>query len=158
MPAPGLKFNFAPSFFPNDGVFIFIFFSFSKIFLGFAFSASSLFTFSEMGAVVSVAGLIISGVVLTSSVFCTVGSCVGAIVFSEGVSIFSTCSVAVGCCKFCFSFSFCACTSSNHFSRIGIASSKFGVPDDEIFCFPSIYNLPTQFFDFNSPLYLSCLT
>ena len=44
------------------------------------------------------------------------------------------------CSKFfcSFSFSFCAWISSNHFSKIGIASSKFGVPDDEIFCFPSI--------------------
>ena len=62
-----------------------------------------------------------------------------------------------GCSGWFCSFSFSACTSSNHFSKIGIASSKFGVPDDEIFCFPSIYSLPTQFFDFNSPLYLSCL-
>ena len=31
--------------------------------------------------------------------------------------------------KFCFSFSFCWWTSSNHFSNIGIASSRFGVPD-----------------------------
>ena len=37
-----------------------------------------------------------------------------------------------------FSLSLFACTSSNHFSKIGIASSKFGVPEEEIFCLPSI--------------------
>ena len=57
-----------------------------------------------------------------------------------------------------FNLSLSAWISSNHFSKIGMASSKFWVPDEDIFCFPSIYSLPTQFFDFSSPLYLSCLT
>ena len=38
----------------------------------------------------------------------------------------------------CSSFALLAWTSSNHFSNIGTASSKLGVPDEEIFCFPSI--------------------
>ena len=38
----------------------------------------------------------------------------------------------------CSSFPLFACISSNHFSNIGIASSRLGVPDEEIFCFPSI--------------------
>ena len=37
----------------------------------------------------------------------------------------------------CSSFLFSAWMSSNHFSNIGIASSRLGVPDEEIFCFPS---------------------
>ena len=37
-----------------------------------------------------------------------------------------------------FNLSLSAWMSSNHFSKIGIASSKFWVPDEEIFCFPSI--------------------
>ena len=36
------------------------------------------------------------------------------------------------------SLSLLACTSSNHFSNIGIASSILVVPDENIFCFPSI--------------------
>ena len=37
-----------------------------------------------------------------------------------------------------FNLSLSARTSSYHFSKIGIASSRFVVPDEEIFCFPSI--------------------
>ena len=52
----------------------------------------------------------------------------------EGVCVSKVfCSSA---CFFCFSLS--AIISSNHFSKIGIASSKFWVPDENIFCFPSI--------------------
>ena len=47
------------------------------------------------------------------------------------------CSVATLCAWTSFSFSLPETTSSNHFSKIGIASSKLGVPEDEIFCFPS---------------------
>ena len=64
-------------------------------------------------------------------------------IFSSGLGVTTGCSW-LDAKFFCasslsfLSFSLSACTSSNHFSKIGIASSRFCVPDDEIFCFPSI--------------------
>ena len=60
----------------------------------------------------------------------------------EGVGVTFVCTVSlvssVADVSLFFSFSLFEWTSSNHFSKMGIASSKFGVPEEEIFCFPSI--------------------
>ena len=68
-----------------------------------------------------------SGWTLVSLLFC--------VVFTSGTTSFVVISVSF---VWFFNLSLSSWTSSNHFSKIGIASSKFVVPDDEIFCFPSI--------------------
>ena len=80
-----------------------------------------------------------------SIVFPAVAVVCSGIIGCSGVGV--VCSgITDGCLLFvsevswegCSSFPLFAWISSNHFSNIGIASSRLGVPDEEIFCFPSI--------------------
>ena len=158
----------------KDGFFNFIFFNLPNRFENFSFVVEVLFVssllilslvetflssilFSTIWLTIGCDGWFTSGFVWTSLSWVTPGEEVSVL---DCWSIFC-CSVWTTLVWFSsacfFNFSLSAWISSNHFSKIGIASSRFGVPDEEIFCFPSIYSLPTQFFDLSSPLYLSCL-
>ena len=131
----------------NDGFFIFKFLNFPNIFeillFGAASTLSSVFSTSLLFNNVSSTFVIVWGLIFSvfSCGFCSVETVW--FIFSSALIVVAGCSWVVAR-FFCassvsfFSFSLSACTSSNHFSKIGIASSKFCVPDDEIFCFPSI--------------------
>ena len=111
----------------KDGFFNLIFFNLSK----------------KLEAVlVSAVSLLTVGVTIGSGVFSTAGA-TSLVTSAAGVGS----GIEVGCSSIggsvvsgwaTVSFSLFVWISSNHFSYIGSASSIFGVPDEEIFCFPSI--------------------
>ena len=102
-----------------------IFFNFSRILEGVFVSKVSLFS---VGA--ATLWVIVGSACLGFSTTGGVGCSGGVDGSSFGVLVVSAGAVS--------SFPLFAWTSSNHFSNIGIASSRLGVPDEEIFCFPSI--------------------
>ena len=119
---------------PNDGFLNLKDFNLSKILV------------TDFGSVVLVSsvGVVTFFTATASGVFSTGGVSGAGVVASTGVVVCSVvadgCSVVttgVSCCA-ASSFPLFAWTSSNHFSKTGIASSRLGVPDEEIFCFPSI--------------------
>ena len=128
-------------FFAKEGFFNFISFNFSKIFpnlfFGFSSEDEMVFSFSDTIDVCSwiwlslVCDSAAAGVDKVSSL---IGSAIE-VLFSSEVTCCATFSKSL---LWFFNLSLSSWTSSNHFSKIGIASSKLVVPDDEIFCFPSI--------------------
>ena len=120
----GLKLDEPELFLPNDGVLNFIFFNFSKKVFG---CASSWLSVLEFSVLIDTCG---SFWIVFSLFVCTFTCSKSSEDFSFSFEAFSS--------SFFNSFCFWLWTSSNHFSKIGIASSRFGVPDEDIFCFPSI--------------------
>ena len=75
---------------------------------------------------------------VTAGSVCLGVSTIGGVAVCSGAVDGCSLDVSVFSLDVCSSFTLLAWTSSNHFSNIGTASSKLGVPDEEIFCFPSI--------------------
>ena len=123
---------------PKEGFFNLIFFNLSKKLEGVLLSEASLSS-TEVETVCVEAGSgafsvkeVISvglGVSIVVGVACSVvtGGCSSVVTDVSAVSL-----------EICCSLSLFLWISSNHFSNIGIASSRLGVPEEEIFCFPSI--------------------